>query len=1184
VKRDRRLYVYPMAAEGPEESLPHIEELYATVDLARAGAKDVRAGMAGVRDGDALVIREHDLVPRADLSVELFDDGLPQARGYQAHHVVDAETLPPTERAEALKRANGEAEYVLVPLDGASDGAPEPLGLDLAIVVDTSAATETAALAVARAATGALLAHLGNNDRAVVWGGDASLRPVVPGRDKLATLDEAARREVLAHLATIERGGATDLGAMLAAAAQSLDPSPTHRGLVVYVGDGAPTVGELALVDLQARLAKLPRPVRVFGLGVGDAADMAILAGLARGAFAERVGDANAAARSALRLLEAAERPARLGASVDLGPTVERVYPRDLGALVSGEAQIVVGRLVGAPPTSFTVKSAAGAATMPLKVSALDDGGDLSRRWANGRLVQMIDEGVGRAAMVDLGTRHGIITPVTSLYVPTKGEMTVEERAELERRRSERRTGRIFHTRARGEKDRDKAAPEKPKEEDEADYELPRFTKNEADNKEGGTGTRAKGEEGSMGNPHTRVAGNHYARPAAGDSVTATVEATPSLPKGGAVAAASPPAVALVPQATATSSPPVNGPAPRQETEVSRADGAKRQRDLQDAAAFGMVGVLAGKAAPASPAVIDAPEEQKPPAGKGDVDGLVMTPPTDGYLADGDRPAQPDTGGYGSGGLGLSGAGEGGGGRGQGIGLGGIGTIGHGAGGPRRPATTPQAEPARLALTKSAMLAQQQRGEAAVITVRLGDLGHAAFRCGGAAMLPFEERIGLWRERLAAVMGNAAAVARVYRIALASCEAPTWRERSRLSAMLLDAMPTVQGKVALWRIMFGDAGAADSLYRGLLARVRTPLELRQLHDALGLQSIDPGVLAKILKEAKTPGERVTKLRGLVYQWPDDFSLALKLLDTLEDAGDDAGARELGRKLRARPDADARVRTAVGELYLRIASRAKEPAQRALDEAEARRAFGEIVEFAPDDPIARRRIGDLLRAHGWYAEAARQYETLARLAPDDASVALLLAAAAEGMGKLEEAVRWTEKGGASGAPDADTGPARTARAFAAMWLAWGRQDALGAGRAEEAKALAARLARLRGAERLSNDALKGTRVTLTWSHPELHPTLWTNALGAPMPAPEGDVTLGIAAATVPVRDASIVEVRLEADEVEHAARLGAEAILTVVFDEDGPGEAIVRARVRFAAAGPAVRRFSLTGSAVKEVRP
>jgi Ca-activated chloride channel family protein len=472
-----------------------------------------------------------------------------------------------------------------------------------------------------------------------------------------------------------------------------------------------------------------------------------------------------------------------------------------------------------------------------------------------------------------------------------------------------------------------------------------------------------------------------------------------------------------------------------------------------------------------------------------------------------------------------------------------------------------------------------------VVRVEIGEVPHRALRCSAAAGLPLEERVGLWRERLGQRMGqNVRAMADVYWTALALCEAPTFRERSRLLSLMLDAMATIPRRVELWRVMLNDLGAADVLYRGILARVRTPQEARELHQALGLRTIDPGILAKLLKDAKSPEDRVAKLRAVAAQWPDDFTLQLKLLDALEDAGDLAGARALARALRARPDADARIRTAVGELYLRLAARAEGPAK-IDDELEARRAFGEIVEFAPDDPTARRRLGDLLRAHGWFADAARQYQTLERLAPDDPSVSLLLAAAAEGLGKLEEAVKWTEKGGAAGSPDAEQGPARTARAFAAIYLAWGRLDAREKGRKEEEKALTARLVRVLSTELGSSSKTQpGTRVVLTWSHPELHPTLWSNALGAPMPAPEGDVTLGIGQVMMPSRGDAFVEVRIEPDEVEHAARLGAAATLTVVFDEAGEGEKIVKRQVVFARGGRAVQRFAVAGGEVREVLP
>ncbi len=1214
-KGERRLYTYPMAAEGADGTLPVIEELTARFELEKAGATDVRVGMTGVREGTSIIVREHDLVPRADLALELFDAGTSAPAGYRAGHALALDTLPPKEREAAAQRAAAEADYVLVRLRPGDIPVPQG-GLDLAVIIDTSAATDPASLSIARAATAALLAHLGEGDRAAVWAGDTSLRPVVADLPGFAAVNDGSRRRILAGLAAVDRGGATDLGAMLGEAASRLDPA--RRGVVVYIGDGAPTVGETSLVDLRARLAKLPRPVRIFSLGVGDGADLGILKGLSRGGLAERIGDGNAAARAALRVLEQAERPALLGAAIDLGSGVERVFPRDLGAIVEGESLLVVGRVpVGAPsPNSVTVTSPSGAPiTSRFEVSPIDDRGDLSQRWADGRLAQLLDEGAGRAAMIDLGIRHGIVTPFTSFYVPTKKEMGPDEVAELDRRRAAKKrdwrgsqggeSGDVDETTvataARPEAPQAARAPAKElapsypagkgaaSDDNPPDPHIARaqalrdsaefgmigllnsgaggdpnaptapWARDDSTGKDapsalgnqwggdigdsfgvGGLGTSGVGEGGGgrgiglgsigtighgpgtgsgqgFGSGHGRLGGNHISSPPQVRMRAMTVTGGLPLEVITRIVRQNFGRFRLCYEGGLRNNPNLIG---RVSTRFEiRKDGevgavGNGGSDMPDGAVVSCV-VRSFKG-------LSFPQ---PESESVTVTAPIMFTPGGGAPEKGDEIEAPKP-----------------------------------------------AKPVAAKLAKADAPAKSQ------VTVIVDEVPHQARRCGDAASLPFEDRIALWRERLARFSGNPSAVALTYQKALAACEAPTWRERSRLIALMLDALSPIQDKVALWRTMFNDVNAADGLYRGILARVRTTDDLRKLHDALGLKSIDPGELAKAIKDARSPEARATKLRALALQWPDDFTLAMRLLDALEDTGDDAGARALGRTLRARADADAALRTAVGELYLRLAARGKDAAQKAADEDEARRAFGEIVEFAPDDPVARRRLGDLLRAHDWFEDATRQYETLARLAPDDGSVALLLASAAEGQGKLESAVKWSEKAGAAGDPGLASSPASTARAFAATFLAWGQLDATTQHRDDEARTITARLTRVLSTETRRN--AHGARVSLTWSHPELHPTLWSNALGAPMPAPEGDVTLGIAAVVLPAKGGVIVEVRLSPDEVEHAARLGAKAILTASFADEGAAGQIVKLPVGFAPGDSGVKRFAVEKGSVR----
>src|SRR5262249_54027114 len=106
-----------------------IEELRVSLDLAKAGARRVRAGMNGKVEGKSVVIQAFDFVPRADLAVELFDGGETDAVAYRARHTLGPADVPMNADPKfAAKVSAEEPDYLLVPLRSApqqDDGAKE---------------------------------------------------------------------------------------------------------------------------------------------------------------------------------------------------------------------------------------------------------------------------------------------------------------------------------------------------------------------------------------------------------------------------------------------------------------------------------------------------------------------------------------------------------------------------------------------------------------------------------------------------------------------------------------------------------------------------------------------------------------------------------------------------------------------------------------------------------------------------------------------------------------------------------------------------------------------------------------------------------------------------------------------------------------------------------------------------
>ena len=313
----------------------------------------------------------------------------------------------------------------------------------------------------------------------------------------------------------------------------------------------------------------------------------------------------------------------------------------------------------------------------------------------------------------------------------------------------------------------------------------------------------------------------------------------------------------------------------------------------------------------------------------------------------------------------------------------------------------------------------------------------------------------------------------VYNQAIRTCEAPAWRDRRALLGLMLGRAGSVQGMIGLYRNM-SSWSARRYLRRAILRRVRTPEDLRAVRDAFGVSSaVDWSLVEQVLGRARSEAARIRVLRQLIEDNPGSFELKLRLLAALEGADRDAQARRLAHQLRGDPMADAGVRTAVGEMYLRMG-----------DEVEARRVFSEIVEFSPHDALARRRLGDLYRAHGWFEDAYRQYQTLALIRPDDRAVSLLLAQAAAGAGRVDEALRLEQGLMETAEPGASRGLARVALLWSSVRLAKLRQTARAASDEERLRSLGARMRR--GGVLREAGAM---RVSLTWSHPDAGLSLW-----------------------------------------------------------------------------------------------
>ena len=273
---------------------------------------------------------------------------------------------------------------------------------------------------------------------------------------ELQRYDSKSREAALAFVAGIYSGGSTNIdGALQTAFAMLRDAEGPQY--VLFLTDGLPTTGEVNEAKIAANARQRNRTkARLLTFGVGYDVNSRLL---------DRLAVENNGVSTYVRPDEDIERAvayfySRINApvlteltlSIDIegerggaGAAINRVYPKNLGDLFAGEQLVVVGRYRHGGAAKVTLRGRMGDQdrTFDFPAQFVNSSVDqtysfVEKLWAVRRVGEIIDELDLRGKndelikeLVELSTKHGILTPYTSFLAEEEGRRHLAARERL---------------------------------------------------------------------------------------------------------------------------------------------------------------------------------------------------------------------------------------------------------------------------------------------------------------------------------------------------------------------------------------------------------------------------------------------------------------------------------------------------------------------------------------------------------------------------------------------------------------------------------------------------------------------------------------------------------------------------------------------------------------------------------
>ncbi len=418
-KRERRLYRLPLM--GANGLSPEIGEFMLSVNLRDAGADRFRANLGVFVEGETLRLRASDFQSSADFFLELFDGGIPRDRTPGWYERPAGENNPKVQRGD----------HAMIRLRPFTPAEERSRKLDLAILVDTSADTSPAQFQMARLLVENLVASLQPGDRVTILSGDMALR----GKNAFVTVGKDDPVSLLENLSEQRKAGATDLSRLLEEGAALFgEYVPETSPVLLYVGNGVPTVGLLDPDEIARRWSELPVFVSFAAVAIAEGPGLDVLTRLA-GDVRPLLVTEPGHLRQLPGWIDVLRRPQLRNAEIAFdADALLQPYPRGRFTLQAGQDLVVVGQSAGALPGKVVVRGQLDGKpwerTFSIDWTRITRGRELSRRWAWHRLLQYIRDNASPEELLDLGLRHDLVTPYTSLYVPTRAE-AAQENADL---------------------------------------------------------------------------------------------------------------------------------------------------------------------------------------------------------------------------------------------------------------------------------------------------------------------------------------------------------------------------------------------------------------------------------------------------------------------------------------------------------------------------------------------------------------------------------------------------------------------------------------------------------------------------------------------------------------------------------------------------------------------------------